>query len=190
VRRQLASQQVNAYYDLYLNAETARYLLRAIAIKEIVEKPEQYGFHIAPEHLYPPVATVRVIVASDIPEIAKWSLDNGCNYKIVKLLNPWLRKPGLHVKPGKQYEILLPRDRILKTDLAARVKGDSILLTDTHYAPAAAAPEYEVYLVKRGDTFSSVAKKFEVTVAEVLQWNDLSQHSVLKPGMKIRIQKP
>jgi membrane-bound lytic murein transglycosylase D len=52
VQRALDNQDVNNYYDLYLNEETARYVFRILAIKEIIQKPEKYGFKIDPAHLY------------------------------------------------------------------------------------------------------------------------------------------
>lgn len=47
--------------------------------------------------------------------------------------------------------------------------------------------EPEDYVVKSGDTLSTIAQNFEVSV-ETIQWeNDLSAASVIRPGMKLRI---
>src|SRR4030095_7456975 len=52
VERALEDQHEKSYYDLYLNDETARYVFRILAIKEIAENPLRYGFRIDPDHLY------------------------------------------------------------------------------------------------------------------------------------------
>jgi membrane-bound lytic murein transglycosylase D len=46
------------------------------------------------------------------------------------------------------------------------------------------------YTLKRGDTISSVAKEFEVTVAQVRKWNRLGVKSKLSPGRVLVIYPP
>ena len=53
-----------------------------------------------------------------------------------------------------------------------------------HPAPAA-KPSF--YKVKRGDTLYSIAKVFQVSVADLMQWNSLSQKSKLMPGVKVKV---
>ena len=43
------------------------------------------------------------------------------------------------------------------------------------------------YQVKKGDTLSHIAKKFSVTVNNLVAWNKLSKKKVLKPGQKLTI---
>lgn len=133
VRKQLQSQSVNNYYDLYLNTETSRYVLRMLAFKEIMEHPNLFGFHFTRKHLYDPIATIKVKVTKSIPDLARFALDNGANYKLLKVLNPWLRKPSLTVAEGKTYYISLPKDKLTKTDLLNDILNDTILLEKTHF---------------------------------------------------------
>ena len=42
-RRKIEKQGSNNYYNLFLNSETARYVFRIIAVKEIMENPKKYG---------------------------------------------------------------------------------------------------------------------------------------------------
>lgn len=133
VKKQLQSQGVNNYYDLYLNTETSRYVLRTLAFKEIMEKPHLFGFNYTPKHLYNPIPTIQVKVTKSIPDLSKFALDNGANYKLLKVLNPWLRKSSLTVAEGKTYYISLPKDKIAKTDVWNDVLNDTILLEKTHF---------------------------------------------------------
>jgi len=58
----LEQQQVSDYYDLLLNDETARYLPRILAVKEIIENPEKYGFSFDKDDLYVAERSVEVKV--------------------------------------------------------------------------------------------------------------------------------
>ncbi|HCP93933.1 MAG TPA: murein transglycosylase [Bacteroidetes bacterium] len=133
VKKQLQNQGVNNYYDLYLNTETSRYVLRILALKEVMEHPKLFGFNFTRKHLYESIPTIKVKVTKSIPDLAKFSLDNGANYKLLKVLNPWLRKPSLTVAEGKTYFISLPKDKITQTDLLTEILNDTIPLEKTHF---------------------------------------------------------
>jgi membrane-bound lytic murein transglycosylase D len=108
IGRALENQQVDSYYDLYLNDETARYVFRILACKEIVENPSRYGFKVDPRHLYEPEKLRYVTVTQNIPDLIAFAKQNGTNYKLLKRHNPWLRDDKLVVKKGKSYRIALP----------------------------------------------------------------------------------
>ena len=106
--RSLEDQRVHSYYDLYLNDETSRYVFRILAIKEIVEHSEQYGFKLDPDHLYQREKLRFITVNESIKDLVTFSQQQGINYKLLKRYNPWLRGDGLSVKKGKGYLIALP----------------------------------------------------------------------------------
>lgn len=108
--KQVERQDVENYYDLLLNIETGRYMYRILAIKEILSKPAQYGFHFRPQDLYPPYDTRTVVIDQSVGDFAEFAKDKGVNYKILKILNPWLRDKYLTNPAGKEYEIKLPAD--------------------------------------------------------------------------------
>ncbi|RRJ94180.1 LysM peptidoglycan-binding domain-containing protein [Flavobacterium macacae] len=51
----------------------------------------------------------------------------------------------------------------------------------------ATASSVRQYLVKKGDSLFSIAKKSGVTVENIKEWNDISNENI-KPGMKLKIQ--
>ncbi|GIV33926.1 MAG: murein transglycosylase [Chitinophagales bacterium] len=104
----LEEQKVTSYYELYLNEETARYVFRVLALKEIFSNPQKYGFFIKPEDLYPPLKYRVVFVDYDIADLAAFAQENKTNYKTLRLLNPWLRKNYLKTQRGKVYQVRLP----------------------------------------------------------------------------------
>jgi membrane-bound lytic murein transglycosylase D len=105
-------QQQTNYYDLLLNEETARYIFRAIAYKLVISNPDRYGFDIGKDDLYPEMKYYEVKVDSSISSFSNFAEKFGTNYKMLKFLNPWLRKPYLTPKPGKEYLIKIPAEGI------------------------------------------------------------------------------
>ncbi len=112
--KRLDEQKVDSYWDLLLNAETARYVYRIAAVKEIFEQPEAYGFFIGEGELYAPYKTHLVDIDQPISDFSQFALDQGINYKILKTLNPWLRKSSLSSMGGKTYALKIPDDLSFK----------------------------------------------------------------------------
>jgi hypothetical protein len=109
VARELEQQGVDSYWDLHLNAETARYVYRLLSIKAIFEAPEQYGFLLEPDMLYDAHEVQEYWVRNSVPDLASYALSRGSNLKELKMLNPWLRKDKLSVTPGDSIRIVLPK---------------------------------------------------------------------------------
>ncbi len=109
MQRALETQRVTSYYDLFLNDETSRYVFRILAIKEIIEHPEKYGFRVNPAHLYQEEPLRYIEVTETIPDLIAFAKANGSNYKLIKRHNPWLREDKLTVKRGRSYRIALPK---------------------------------------------------------------------------------
>jgi membrane-bound lytic murein transglycosylase D len=108
MERALENQQVDSYYDLFLNDETSRYVFRIIACKEIIENPTRYGFKVNPKHLYGAEEVKYVEVNETVKDLVAFAKKNGTNYKLLKRHNPWLRDDKLTVKKGKVYRIAVP----------------------------------------------------------------------------------
>ncbi len=109
IQSQLDFQRVSGYYDLFLNEETSRYIFRILAVKEILSHPATYGFILRKNDLYPPLQTRQLTVNAPIKNLAEFALDNGISYKVLKLLNPWLRGSSLNNEQAETYSISLPR---------------------------------------------------------------------------------
>lgn len=108
VDKQRERQDVRDYYDLLLGEETGRYVFRILALKEIMNNPDKYGFNYRPKDLYPVVPSYKIKVDTPVTDFAKFSKDLGINYKILKIHNPWLREAHLNNTSRKEYLIELP----------------------------------------------------------------------------------
>lgn len=108
IARNLKRQQVDNYYDLLLNNETARYVFRIVALKEVLSYPKKYGFEFDEEDLYKLPNTQIVEVDTVITNIASFAKAFNTNYKELKLHNAWLRENKLNNKSRKLYQIKIP----------------------------------------------------------------------------------
>jgi hypothetical protein len=113
---QIGIQGQNNYYDLLLADETARYIFRAVAYKLIISDPERYSFIIGKDELYPELKYYEVKVDTAVSSFSRFAAQYGTNYKMLKFLNPWLRKPYLTPRPGKEYFIKIPAEGMRNSD--------------------------------------------------------------------------
>jgi hypothetical protein len=110
IDEQIDIQHQNNYYDLLLTEETARYIFRVVAYKLVITDPENYGFNILETDLYPELKYYEVKVDTTVTDFSAFARTFSTNYKMLKLLNPWLRKPYLTPKPNKTYLIKIPSE--------------------------------------------------------------------------------
>jgi hypothetical protein len=110
ISEQIEIQHQNNYYDLLLTEETARYIFRAVAYKMVITNPKKYGFNLSDKDLFPELKYFEVKVDTAITDFSAFAQKFGTNYKMLKFLNPWLRKPFLTPKPNKQYLIKIPSE--------------------------------------------------------------------------------
>lgn len=111
IQNNLKDQQVNSFYDLHLNPETARYVYRIIAFKLILENPEAYGYFLKPEEKYKPYAFTTEVVEEDIDNLAEFAKMRNTTYKELRMLNPWFNNTSnykLNVPRKGFYEIRIP----------------------------------------------------------------------------------
>lgn len=108
IGRQIERQKETNYYDLLLGDETSRYVFRILALKLVMENPQKYGFDIHKEEYYPLWETKTIMINGPVASFADFAKEHKTNYKILKMLNPWLREAYLTNTSGKTYEIKLP----------------------------------------------------------------------------------
>jgi hypothetical protein len=74
----------------------------------------RYGFYLRESDLYPVIPTISVKIDSSIADLADFSLKMKINYRILRELNPWIRRYALPNHNRKPYVILLPKEGALK----------------------------------------------------------------------------
>lgn len=97
------------FYDLYLNEETSRYILRIAVIKHIMQHAREYGIVVHEHDRYREEKSKIVRVSDAISNLAEWAAQNGTSYKDVKLLNPWIIGRQLPAPArGSTWDISIP----------------------------------------------------------------------------------
>ena len=88
--RRMDKQQTKNYYDLWLNSCD----------------------------LYPPVPTRAVVLSGQNVDIYQFARNHGTTYKVLRLLNPWLKTDQLKNKNNRSYMVQLPSEGIQYSKLA------------------------------------------------------------------------
>ena len=108
LKKNIDNQNIDNYWDLYLNQETARYVYRILSYKLIMNNPRLYGFDFCPAQLYHPVPYQEITVTSPIPSLYDFAAEHNVSYKELKFLNPWLRNSKISAV-GKIYTVKIPQ---------------------------------------------------------------------------------
>lgn len=108
ISSQLEKQQEKHAMDLYLVEETSRYMFRILAAKQVFSHPQQYGFLLKQEQLYPPVPYKKITVRTSIENLGHFAHRHGITYAQLKDANPWLKEHSLKNPRGKTYVLHVP----------------------------------------------------------------------------------
>lgn len=108
LKKNIDNQNIDNYWDLYLNQETARYVYRILSYKLIMNNPRLYGYDFCPAQLYHPVPYQEITVTSPIPSLYDFAAEHHVSYKELKFLNPWLRSSKISAA-GKIYTVKIPK---------------------------------------------------------------------------------
>ncbi len=109
---EIKEQKAKSYYDLNLNVETSRYVFRILAFKEILQRPQDFGYRVEKEDFYPPLDDYEIVkVDGPIENLADFAEVHKVSYRHLKVYNPWLRTTKLTNSKGKTYEIKIPRKK-------------------------------------------------------------------------------
>jgi hypothetical protein len=119
LKNAISKQGVTNYYDLYLNDQTARYVFRLLAVKEIMEHPDKYGFEYKKKHLYQDIPVDEIKIDGAVPDLVAFAKDHGITYKVLKIFNPWLRSDKLLNMDHKTYYIDIPKDKAYQASASA-----------------------------------------------------------------------
>ncbi len=112
VTRRLGIQGVGSYYDLFLPEETMRYVYRILSFKLLTQDPRKYGFNLRKSDYLPPFQNYRQVQVGGVEnQKLVWSeiaAAQGTTYKMLRILNPWIRSYEYDNAPGTCYTLLVP----------------------------------------------------------------------------------
>jgi hypothetical protein len=108
-KKEMSTQREQSFYDMNLNEETGRYVFRLIALKDIMQEPERYGYYLSQEDKYPVMDDYfEVTVDASVSNWGEFAHKYGVTYRDLKIYNPWLREDKMTVI-NNTYVIKVPR---------------------------------------------------------------------------------
>jgi len=172
---EIQEQGTDSYYKLFLPLETQRFLFRILSAKLILSNPKAYGFELSEADFYPPILfdEVRVTLNQEVP-LRIIADAAGTYFKRIRDLNPALRNRYLH---EGTHSLRIPRgtsegfqarlEAAIKTYLSLKDRG--------------------VYVIRNGDSLSSISARFQIPLASILSRNRLDPREPIRPGQRLLI---
>ena len=157
--------------NLELPEETAAYIPKLQALKNIIETPDRFGMSLPKVPNTPYFVEIKRKKDVDLREIARQS---GLKLEELRKLNPALKQPVLYA--AHTDVLLVPADQ-----------AQAIRKSLVDYKSPARARRYKV---NKGDTLGGIAAKMNVSTKDILALNNLSKKSVIKPGMVLTLPAP
>lgn len=174
VRDEIKRQRTSDYYSLKLPQETERYVFRILAIKEVLSRPERYGYSLPKGYGYPEMRNekvrVRIPGATAVADLAEAA---GVSYREFKTLNPCFVSD---TAPEGEHDLRVP---------ANTAKN---FLTRVQSIKPKEKPVWVSHKVVKGESLSVIASRYDVSVKEICEWNKLKDDSA-RIGQVLRIQK-
>ena len=176
VLRAIRTQKINYldnFWDLYqkLPLETAFYVPKFLAVLHVLNDPAAHGITLPP--LDPEIESEEVAIEKQVhlKTVAKY-ID--ISYRELRDLNPELR---YNFTPDTPYILNVPKG---KGELFLAKIGE----IPTWHPPV---PAYVVHRVRRGESLSTIARRYGTSVRSIMARNGLRSSHYIKAGWKLKI---
>lgn len=183
VRRAIQRSGMTAptFWELspYLPQETRNYIPKYIAMSYALKYAEAHQLAAQSTDLQSPYRVVMVDKFVDLTQVAQ-AVD--CSLSIMEAYNPAFKKKQVNGSVAHPKRLIVP---------VQEHTNDSLLYVALHQQSAPSVEKKPVgihYTVRAGETLATIAKKHDVTVSELLAWNDLSAKTVAT-GKTLWIEK-
>lgn len=131
LKKGIENQKVDNYWDLYLNAETARYVYRILSYKLIMDNPRIYGYDYCAAQLYYEIPCTEEEITGPLNSLYDFAQDHKVSYKELRMLNPWIRNCKISTS-GKIYKIKVPdKSKNKFFDLYKDIQNPYVIVGDT-----------------------------------------------------------
>jgi membrane-bound lytic murein transglycosylase D len=160
-----------------LRRETKEFVPQIHAATMIGREPARYGFDPAAPDL---TAFDRVAVPP-ATDLRRLSTAAGVPAETLRAMNPVLVK-GI-TPPGHPYDLKIPVGAS-SSIMAALATRTTVAAVPATYA---ATRKADVHVVRPRDTVSSIARRYGISVGDVVKWNSLETRDRIRPGDRLRV---
>lgn len=182
---QRAGENAKTFWDIYpyLPRETRDYIPAFIALTYLYYYHWDYGV-VAYESPLPLAADTVMVNARLNLNIVSDS--TGIPIELIRLMNPQYKTDEIPAMT-KSYPLVLPQEEI--SHYIACEQG--LIAASSAKTPASntqevSVPDPIVHRVKKGETLGGIAKKYHVSVKQLMQWNGL-RNSMIRIGQSLKI---
>lgn len=182
---QRAGENAKTFWDIYpyLPRETRDYIPAFIALTYLYYYHWDYGV-VAYESPLPLAADTVMVNARLNLNIVSDS--TGIPIELIRLMNPQYKTDEIPAMT-KSYPLVLPQEEI--SHYIACEQG--LIAASSAKTPAPntqeiSVPDPIVHRVKKGETLGGIAKKYHVSVKQLMQWNGL-HNSMIRIGQSLKI---
>ncbi|CDG20431.1 Membrane-bound lytic murein transglycosylase D [Xenorhabdus poinarii G6] len=182
IRENQAQGKPTDFWSLSLPRETMHYVPKILALSDIIRHNDKFGFALPEPNSQQALAKVEVgqqIMLSQAAELSGLSLTS------IKAYNPGYKR-GMTSPHGPHY-IMLPRKNINQFKMSLANKN---VLKDIQREVAQTTRQLQQrnhYIVRAGDTLSTIAKHFNTTHRNLQRLNGLKTADRLKIGQVLKI---
>ena len=157
----------------HLRRETKDFVPQIEAATLLAREPERYGFELDTGETAPAVESVSVPPSTDLRRLSDAT---GLSLATLRDLNPALIRAA--TPPGAPWDLRVPEGSrgAVEASLVAKTAGRTTARTSG-----------EVHVVQPRDTIGAIAKRYGVSVDDVLRWNGFDARRVIRPGDRVRV---
>jgi len=182
---QRAGGNAKTFWDIYpyLPRETRDYIPAFIALTYLYYYHWDYGVVAYESPLPLAVDTVMVNARLNLNIVSD---STGIPIELIRLMNPQYKTDEIPAMT-KSYPLVLPQEEI--SHYIACEQG--LIAASSAKTPAPntqeiSVPDPIVHRVKKGETLGAIAKKYHVSVKQLMQWNGL-RNSMIRIGQSLKI---
>ena len=175
VHRAMRLHQTSDFWQLHtLPRETRNYIPYYLAAAIIARNPEEYGFETYSKKRKTPFEfdTVELEKSADLSVLARSA---GTSLKTMQYYNPELRQSA--TPQNGPYTLRIPKGK------ASQFNANFNALPEVQRF----APQYIVHKVRRGESLSTISKKYKVSIHDVAAVNKIRNRHKISIGQKLTI---
>lgn len=190
-----AGGEAKSFWDIYpyLPSETRGY------VPSFIAATYAYSFHfqhdITPAEPLLPLATDTVMIKRPM-HFDQISSTINIPTEVLRSLNPQY-KIDIIPATGKSYALKLPLAEVTKyIENEVRINAKDTVYMAQYLKPSRTNPAQKVfaldsfsYRVRSGDTLSGIAKKHNVSVTQLMKWNNIRNAHKLRVGQRLEIYR-